>query len=115
MRVPVQIPDPDDRLETGVTGPESYPAGVPVWIHRGGNWRRGCLLESSPRAAMVRYRPTDDRGTTVDTVRTAMLLGRTDVDQMDHPLTWRPNQSAQPRERAIARRSAVCDRRSNRY
>lgn len=113
MRMPTPTLDPGDRPQTGIEAADHYPIGAPVWVHRGGRWRPGCVLESSPRAAMVRYRPTDERGTAVDTVTAVNLLDRTDVDQIDQPPAWpdgmtvRPrgaehDTAVQPRERAAA-------------
>ena len=79
--------NPSERPQNDIAPADSYPIGAPVWVHRGGGWRAGRVLESSPLATMVRYRPTDGPGTAVDTVNAANLLDRADVDQVDHPVT----------------------------
>jgi len=93
MTMGAPIVDPDARPQDGIAPANSYPSGAAVWVHRGGSWRPGCVLESSPLAAMVRYRPTDNQGTAVDTVRAVNLLSRVDPDQIDH-LTDGPSSSA---------------------
>lgn len=81
--------DPGGRPQADIAAADSYSPGDPVWVYRGGSWRPGVVLGASPVAAMVRYRPTEDRGTAVDTVTAVNLLGRTDDDQVDHPAATR--------------------------
>src|SRR4051794_28075947 len=87
VKVPTPTLDPDRRPQAEIATPDSYPTGAPVWVHRGGRWRPSRVLGSSPLAVMVRYRPTDNHGTAVDTVRPVSLLTRTDADPVDHPAT----------------------------
>lgn len=54
--------------------------GEPIWVYRAGSWRPGVVLCVSPRAVMVRYRPTDAGGTAVDTVNLAVLALRGEPD-----------------------------------
>ncbi|GAB1646843.1 hypothetical protein KRMM14A1259_72660 [Krasilnikovia sp. MM14-A1259] len=73
---------PDNRDD--VPPADSYGQGARVWVHRGGSlWRPGRIDSATPMAAMVTYRPTEHRGTAVDTVTAAHLAPRTEDDPMD--------------------------------
>jgi hypothetical protein len=72
--------DPDHRDPAGVSPTNSYRADDPVWIYRGGSWRTGVVETASTRSATVTYRPTDARGTAVDTVTARYVIARTEVD-----------------------------------
>jgi hypothetical protein len=77
--------DPAHRALGDITNPDQYPRGAKVWVFRSGSWRPGIVLSSSPKAVIVRYRPTDSRGTGVDTVMADNLARRDDVDPyVDH-------------------------------
>jgi hypothetical protein len=64
---------PSERPSTGLAAADSYRPDDPVWVHRAGRWRPGRVERSSSLAVTVRYRPTDQRGTGVDTVTAAYL------------------------------------------
>lgn len=77
-------PSIDPNRRTQVPPADSYGLGARVWIHRGGTvWRPGRVEAATPVAAMVTYRPTDHRGTMVDTVTAVHLVPRTEDDPMD--------------------------------
>jgi hypothetical protein len=77
--------DPARRALADITNPDQYPRGAKVWVFRSGSWRPGVVLSSSAKAVIVRYRPTDSRGTGVDTVMADNLAPRDDVDPyVDH-------------------------------
>jgi hypothetical protein len=57
--------------------------GLRVWVLRAGAWRPGIVLSCSPKAVMVRYRPTDGPGTGVDTVTFGSLSARDEHDLCD--------------------------------
>jgi hypothetical protein len=67
--VPAPDTDPDRRDPRAVADVAAYVPHAPVWVwaYRCGSWRPGIILQASARAAMVRYRPAQGRGTTVDT------------------------------------------------
>jgi hypothetical protein len=61
-----------------------------VWVFRNNAWRSGVIVSASERAAMVTYRPTQERGTGVDTVTAMYVIARSDEDPLlDHPLPRR--------------------------
>lgn len=72
--------DPATRAHADVTRPDQYPRGTRVWVHCSGSWRPGIVLGASDKAASVRYRPTEGRGTAVDTVMAHKLVPRDDDD-----------------------------------
>lgn len=74
--------DPAALPSDDVARPDQYPRGARVWVFCSGSWRPGVVLSSSEKAASVRYRPTDGRGTAVDTVMAHKLVVR-DVDDPD--------------------------------
>jgi hypothetical protein len=74
--------DPDHRDPTDVAPTDSYRPTDPVWVFRGGAWRAGVIEAASPVAATVTYRPTDQRGTGVDTLTARYLLARGEVDPL---------------------------------
>jgi hypothetical protein len=77
--------DPAHRSHGDVTGSDQYARGAKVWVFRSGSWRPGVVLSSSPKAVIVRYRPTDSRGTGVDTVMADNLAQREEIDPyVDH-------------------------------
>jgi hypothetical protein len=72
--------DPTMRPNDDVTRPDHYARGAKVWVFCAGSWRPGIVLGSSDKAASVRYRPTEGRGTAVDTVLAHKLVSRDDDD-----------------------------------
>jgi hypothetical protein len=54
-------------------------------------------MAASSLAALVRYRPTDHRGTAVDTVMAANLTSRSEDDVVDSPSPRRRDAAAGPR------------------
>lgn len=69
------------------TRPDQYPRGARVWVFCAGSWRPGVVLGSSEKAASVRYRPTEGRGTAVDTVLAHKIVPRDDEDPyVDKPM-----------------------------
>lgn len=74
---------PTDLHAADLLSPEEYAPGTGVWVFCGGTWRPGIVIGSSPQAASVRYRPTESRGTAVDTVMARNLAKRTDSDAVD--------------------------------
>jgi hypothetical protein len=74
----------DPRGRRDVPPADSYGRGARVWVHRGdAGWRPGRIEAASPIAAMVTYRPTEHRGTMVDTVTAEYLAPRTGDDPVD--------------------------------
>jgi hypothetical protein len=71
---------PARRDPAAVARPLDLEEGARVWIYRSSQWRPGRVLASSLQAALVRYRPSDSRGTLVDTAVPADLAPRTEVD-----------------------------------
>jgi hypothetical protein len=86
--MPVPTIDPDLRDPSTVAPTDSYRRDDPVWVFRGGGWRAGVIEAASTRAAMVTYRPSDSRGTGVDTLTAQLILARDERD----PLIDRANQ-----------------------
>lgn len=80
MAVPVIDPDQRDPAEVAPT--DSYRPADPVWVFKGGGWRAGIVESVSPRAATVTYRPSNSRGTGVDTLTARYMLARQDADPM---------------------------------
>lgn len=78
--MPVPTFDPDQRDPSEVTATNNYRPHDPVWVYRLGAWRSGVVDGASTRAAIVTYRPSDTRGTGVDTVMARDIVARTDVD-----------------------------------
>jgi hypothetical protein len=72
--------DPTTRVADEIICPDQYSCGARVWVHAAGAWRPGVILSSSATAASVRYRPTDGRGTAVDTVRPHKIAPRDEDD-----------------------------------
>jgi hypothetical protein len=65
--------------------PDGLGPGDRVWVRRAGSWRPGIVMYCSTKAATVRYRPTEARGTGVDTVTAVNLAARDDDDPfLDH-------------------------------
>lgn len=62
-----------------------YQPDQPVWVYRAGAWRPGRIVELSHAAALVRYRPTGQRGSGVDTILPGDLAPRDDVDPFLDP------------------------------
>ncbi|MBX6751520.1 MAG: hypothetical protein IRY85_17980 [Micromonosporaceae bacterium] len=80
--------DPATRPLDDITRPDQYPRGARVWVFSAGSWRPGVVLSASAKAASVRYRPTDGRGTAVDTVLPHKLVPRDEDDPyVDKPIT----------------------------
>jgi hypothetical protein len=73
-------PTLDPRLHAFAGVPEDYLPGQRVWVHRDGSWRPGVVLQYSPRAVTVRYRPAVGAGTGVDTVTVRSLALREEED-----------------------------------
>ncbi|RSM42202.1 hypothetical protein DMB66_54970 [Actinoplanes sp. ATCC 53533] len=80
--MPVPATDPYRRDPRTVANLTSYLSDSPVWVwvYRCGSWRPGVIVQASPRAAMVRYRPNEGVGTSVDTVTGACLAHREEPD-----------------------------------
>jgi hypothetical protein len=79
--------DPTTRASDEITRPDQYPRGARVWVYSSGAWRPGVVLNSSAKAASVRYRPTEGRGTAVDTVLPHKIVLREDDDPyVDKPM-----------------------------
>ncbi len=72
--------EPPLSVRSGSSGGVDYQSGQPVWIYRTGSWHPGVVLSSSPKAVLVRYRPSDGPGTAVDTVTSESLEARPDRD-----------------------------------
>ena len=84
--MPAPTIEPTLRGPVEPLGQRDLPVGQRVWVHREGSWRPGVVLSAAGSAVMVRYRPTDARGTGVDTVTTALLALRHDTDPcIDRP------------------------------
>jgi hypothetical protein len=77
--------DPARRDPADVAPTDSYRPADPVWVYKSGVWHAGVVEVASPRAATVTYRPTDARGTGVDTLTAPYLLSRFDVDPLLDP------------------------------
>ncbi len=80
------MPAPDlhpiDRPPADVAAADTYHPNDPVWVHRAGHWRPGRVERASSRAVTVRYRPTEHRGTGVDTVTAEHLAPRVELDEL---------------------------------
>lgn len=77
---------PTNRSIADMPTVEHLMPGGRVWVFRGGEWRPGIVLNSSPDATVVRYRPTEGSGTAVDTVTARNLATRQDPDPyLDSP------------------------------
>ncbi|GGM54381.1 hypothetical protein ACFFX1_50915 [Dactylosporangium sucinum] len=61
---------------------QTFSPGDRVWIPKSGVRRAGIVVCSSPDAATVRYRPTEGRGTGVDTVTAEDVTTRSDADPL---------------------------------
>jgi hypothetical protein len=72
--------DPANRPVNEISNPDQYARGARVWVFSSGSWRPGIVLGSSSKAVIVRYRPTESRGTAVDTVLAHNLARRDDID-----------------------------------
>lgn len=72
--------DPSTPPRDDVTHSGHYPPGSRVWVFCAGSWRPGVVLGSSEKAASVRYRPTEGRGTAVDTLMAHKIVPRDDDD-----------------------------------
>lgn len=82
-----QVPPPPQRDPAEVAPADSYRPSDPVWVYRNG-WRAGVIEAASSRAVMVTYRPTNHRGTGVDTFTASYVHARADVDPaLDSRLT----------------------------
>jgi hypothetical protein len=80
--MPAPTLNPDQRNPADVPPTDSYRPADPVWVHRGGTWRAGVVEAASTRAATVTYRPTNTRGTAVDTLTAPYLAPRADSDPL---------------------------------
>lgn len=89
MRMPAPRMDPRNRLPAEITPAAGYAKDIKIWVHRGGTWRPGRVIEASALAVMVRYRPTDGRGTAVDTVTADHVAYRADTIPIDDLLPQR--------------------------
>jgi hypothetical protein len=79
--------DPDMRSPAQIAPTNSYHPRERVWVFRNNAWRSGVIESVSDRAAMVTYRPTQERGTGVDTVTARYVIARAEEDPMlDWPL-----------------------------
>jgi hypothetical protein len=78
MSAPTAIPTALPTNDAGRLDP--FPRGTRVWVFCAGSWRPGIVLSSSEKAASVRYRPTEGRGTAVDTVLAHKIVPRDDDD-----------------------------------
>jgi hypothetical protein len=78
--MPAPTIDPEQRNPNDVAPTDSYHPTDRVWIYRGGQWRSGVVETVSTRAATVTYRPSEARGTGVDTLTARYLLARNDED-----------------------------------
>ncbi len=84
--MPVPTLEPQLYAPAGTPATDAYRPGQRVWVYRAGAWRPGLVLNRSPRAVTVRYRPADGAGTGVDTVTAASLAARIDPDPcLDDP------------------------------
>ena len=88
---------PPHRDPADVAPADSYRPADPVWVYRDG-WRAGVIETASPRAVMVTYRPSERRGTGVDTFTAAYVLARAEPDpSLDRQLTALDNERRPPR------------------
>jgi hypothetical protein len=85
MTMPAPTIHPEQRDPADIAPTDSYRPADPVWVYRGGTWRAGVVETASRRAATVTYRPTENRGTGVDTLTARYLLARVEIDPLlDH-------------------------------
>lgn len=70
---------PPHRNPADVAPADSYRPADPVWVYRDG-WHAGVIEAASPRAVMATYRPTEHRGTGVDTFTAPYVRARADLD-----------------------------------
>jgi hypothetical protein len=82
MTMAVPVIDPDHRDPAEVAPTDSYRPADPVWVFKGGVWRAGVVEAVSSRAATVTYRPSNSRGTGVDTLTARYMLARQDADPL---------------------------------
>ena len=90
MAAPVM--DPGRRHPATVAAMSDYEPGATVWLYRPDGWRPGLVLACSQVAALVRFRPTEQRGTAVDTVTAERLVPRVERDEWldkEGLVTWR--------------------------
>lgn len=80
--MPAPTTEPSRYAPPPTVTADDLEADQPIWVYRNGSWRPGIVLNASARAALVRYRPTDSRGTAVDTVDPTMLARRNDPDPL---------------------------------
>src|SRR5258706_1441557 len=78
--MPAPTIDPDQRDPNTVAPTDSYRPTDRVWIYRGGRWRSGVIEAVSSRAATVTYRPSEARGTGVDTLTARDLFAPNDEE-----------------------------------
>lgn len=82
--------DPHRRDPATVPPTDSYRQADRVWVYRNQSWCAGVIETVSSRAATVTYRPSDSRGTGVDTLTAPYLLPREEEDPvLDNPLPRR--------------------------
>jgi hypothetical protein len=92
LTMPAPTVHPDRRDPADIAPTDSYQPADPVWVYRGGTWRAGIVEKSSTRAATVTYRPTNTRGTGVDTLTAQYLYTRVDNDPvLDRPVGQPPH------------------------
>jgi hypothetical protein len=83
--------DPEMRSPAQIAPTNSYRPRDRVWVYRNHGWRSGVIEAVSERAAMVTYRPTQHRGTGVDTVTARYVIARAEEDPLlDRPPLRRP-------------------------
>ena len=78
--------DPEMRNTAQIAPTNTYRPRDRVWVFRNNGWRSGVIESATERAAMVTYRPTQERGTGVDTVTARYVIARAEED----PLLDRP-------------------------
>jgi hypothetical protein len=84
--VPAPTTDPAGRDPATIASPATYARNAPVWIYRAGSWRPGLVLDSSARAALVKYRHTEGPATSVDTAFAQDLAVREEDDPVDRAI-----------------------------
>lgn len=80
--MPTPSVHPHHRDPAAVAPADSYQHADPVWVYRADSWRAGVVEAASPQAVTVTYRPSDSRGTGVDTLTAAYLVPREDTDPL---------------------------------
>jgi hypothetical protein len=106
---PPPMADPSDRPAAEVAAADTYHSGDKVWVLRTGRWRPGRVLEASARAVMVRYRPTEQAGTGVDTVTAECLAARVGNDRaLDGPSDGISGAGRHGISMANARQPTIC-------